>query len=45
VEPALPASGKKRAVLTVRVEIPETREGLVHIALMRREELDGFVGG
>jgi hypothetical protein len=29
----------------VRVEIPETREGLVHIALIRREELDGFVEG
>jgi hypothetical protein len=29
----------------MRVEIPETREGLVHIALIRREELDGFVEG
>ena len=29
----------------VRVEIPETREGLAHIALIRREELDGFVEG
>jgi len=29
----------------VRVEIPETREGLLHIALIRREELDGFVEG
>jgi hypothetical protein len=29
----------------VRVEIPETREGLVHIARIRREELDGFVEG
>jgi hypothetical protein len=29
----------------VRIEIPETREGLAHIALMRREELDGFVEG
>jgi hypothetical protein len=29
----------------VRVEIPETREGLVHIALIRREELDGFIEG
>jgi hypothetical protein len=29
----------------VRVEIPETREGLVRIALIRREELDGFVEG
>jgi hypothetical protein len=27
----------------VRAEIPETREGLVRIALVRREELDGFV--
>jgi hypothetical protein len=29
----------------VRVEIPESREGLAHIALIRREELDGFVEG
>jgi hypothetical protein len=29
----------------VRVEISETREGLVHIALIRREELDGFIEG
>jgi hypothetical protein len=29
----------------VRVEIPETREGLAHIARIRREELDGFVEG
>ena len=29
----------------VRVEIPETREGLAHIALIRREELDAFVEG
>jgi hypothetical protein len=29
----------------VRVEIPETREGHAHIALIRREELDGFVDG
>jgi hypothetical protein len=29
----------------VRVEMPETREGLAHIALIRREELDGFVEG
>src|SRR4029077_17701953 len=29
----------------VRVEIPETREGLLHIALIRRGELDGFVEG
>ena len=29
----------------VRAEIPETREGLVRIALVRREELDGFVEG
>ena len=29
----------------VRVEIPETREGLARIALIRREELDGFVEG
>jgi hypothetical protein len=29
----------------VRIEIPETREGLAHIALIRREELDGFVEG
>jgi hypothetical protein len=29
----------------MRVEIPDTREGLAHIALIRREELDGFVGG
>src|ERR1700739_907783 len=29
----------------VRVEITETREGLAHIALIRREELDGFVDG
>ena len=29
----------------VRVEIAETREGLAHIALIRREELDGFVEG
>jgi hypothetical protein len=29
----------------VRVEIRETREGLAHIALIRREELDGFVDG
>jgi hypothetical protein len=29
----------------VRVEIPDTREGLVRIALIRREELDGFVEG
>jgi hypothetical protein len=28
-----------------RVEIPETREGLAHIALIRREELGGFVEG
>jgi hypothetical protein len=27
----------------VRIEIPETREGLAHLALIRREELDGFV--
>ena len=29
----------------VRIEIPETREGLARIALIRREELDGFVEG
>lgn len=29
----------------VRIEIPETREGLAQIALIRREELDGFVEG
>jgi hypothetical protein len=29
----------------VRVEISETRDGLAHIALIRREELDGFVEG
>jgi hypothetical protein len=29
----------------VRVEIPESRGGLAHIALIRREELDGFVEG
>jgi hypothetical protein len=29
----------------VRVEIPETRECLAHIALIRREELDAFVEG
>ena len=29
----------------MRAEIPETREGLAHIALIRREELDGFVEG
>lgn len=29
----------------VRVEIPETREGLAHIARIRRGELDGFVEG
>jgi hypothetical protein len=29
----------------VRVEIPETREGLVHMARIRREELDGIVQG
>jgi hypothetical protein len=29
----------------VRLEIPDTREGLVRIALIRREELDGFVEG
>jgi hypothetical protein len=28
-----------------RVQIPETREGLAHIALIRREELDGFIEG
>jgi hypothetical protein len=27
----------------VRAEIPETKEGLVRVALVRREELDGFV--
>jgi hypothetical protein len=45
VEPAFPASGKKAPFRLVRVEIPETREGLAHIALIRREELDGFVEG
>jgi hypothetical protein len=29
----------------VRIEIPETREGLADVALIRREELDGFVEG
>jgi hypothetical protein len=29
----------------VRIEIPETREGLAHIALIRREELNGFFEG
>ena len=29
----------------VRVKIPESREGLVRVALIRREELDGFVEG
>ena len=29
----------------VRVETPETREALAHIALIRREELNGFVEG
>jgi hypothetical protein len=29
----------------VRVEIPATREGIARVALIRREELDGFVGG
>ena len=28
-----------------RAEIPETKEGLVRVALVRREELDGFVEG
>lgn len=28
-----------------RIAIPETREGLAHIALIRRDELDGFVEG
>jgi hypothetical protein len=30
---------------SVRAEIPETKEGLVRVALVRREELDGFVEG
>ena len=29
----------------VRIDIPETREGLAHVVLIRREELDGFVAG
>jgi hypothetical protein len=29
----------------VRIEIPETREGPADVALIRREELDGFVEG
>ena len=29
----------------VRVEIPESREGLAQVALIRREELNGFVEG
>jgi hypothetical protein len=29
----------------MRIDIPETREGLAHITLIRREELDGFVEG
>jgi len=29
----------------MRVAVPETREGLAQIALIRREELDGFVEG
>jgi hypothetical protein len=29
----------------VRTHIPETREGLARVALIRREELDGFVEG
>jgi hypothetical protein len=29
----------------VRVEVPETREGLARIALLRRQEIDGFVAG
>jgi hypothetical protein len=29
----------------VRIEIPETRGGLAHVALVRRAELDGFVEG
>jgi hypothetical protein len=29
----------------VRVEIPATREGIGRLALIRREELDGFVEG
>jgi len=29
----------------VRVEIPATREGIARLALIRREELDGFVDG
>jgi hypothetical protein len=29
----------------MRVAVPETREGLAHIAQIRREELDGFVEG
>jgi hypothetical protein len=45
VEPAFPASGKEAPFRLVRVEIPESREGLAHIALIRREELDGFVEG
>ena len=28
-----------------RVHIPETREGLTRIALIRRDKLDGFVEG
>jgi hypothetical protein len=45
MERTLPALGKKRPFRLMRVEIPETREGLAHIALIRREELDGFVEG
>jgi hypothetical protein len=29
----------------VRAEIPESRAGLVRVAFIRREELDGFVDG
>ena len=28
-----------------RIEVPATREGMARLALMRREELDGFIEG
>ena len=36
---------RKHPFRVIRFEVPETREGLQHLARVRREEVDGFVEG
>jgi hypothetical protein len=45
LEPAYPHQERSAPFRLVRAEIPESRAGLVRVAFIRREELDGFVDG